>query len=89
MQVQDTRPNNFILDATNREAMKARADAHPHKFLPGKVIAIKTAQTFFKNTYESYIAFWSLSEEVRFSVVEKFLSFSSAPSLTVAPAPSI
>ena len=75
MRVQDTRPNSSILDTTDREAIKVQADAHPQKSLPGYVIAIKTAQAFFKNTCESYLTYWSLSEEVGFFHVRNFSKF--------------
>ena len=33
--------NSFVLDAMEREAIKAPADAHPQNSLPGKSIALK------------------------------------------------
>ena len=88
MRVQDMRPNSSILDTTDREAIKVRADAHPQKSLPGYVIAIKTAQAFFKNTCESYLTYWSLSEEVGFFHVRKFSKFYIRSITYAAPAPN-
>ena len=34
--------NSLILHAIEREAMKARANAHSQKSLPGRIIALKT-----------------------------------------------
>ena len=34
--------NSLILHAIEREAMKARANAHSQKSLPGRTIALKT-----------------------------------------------
>jgi len=65
---------------------KSVADAHPQNSFPGKDTRLKTTQAFFINACELYVTSWSLSEEVKFSLSENFLSFSSASPQMVAPA---
>ena len=38
-------------DAIDREAIKARANAHLKNSLPGKDTTLKTTQTFYKNSF--------------------------------------
>ena len=64
--------NSFFSDTINREAIKAPTDALFQKSLPGKDITLKTTQTFFKNTSELRLSFWSLFLEVEISVSEIF-----------------
>ena len=40
--------NVFFSDTIDREAIEARADAHPQNFFLGKDIKLKTTQTYFK-----------------------------------------
>ena len=40
--------NSFVLDAMEREAIKALADAHPHNSLSGKSIALKLLKPSLK-----------------------------------------
>ena len=42
MRLQDMAQNRFFSDAIEREAIKARANAHHHNCLPGKDIALKS-----------------------------------------------
>ena len=65
---------------------ESEANAHPQNSLLCKDTKLKTTQAFLKNTCELYTTSSSLSEEVRFSIVRKFSSSSSAPAPTVAPA---
>ena len=82
--MQDMEQGISFLDAIDREAIKCRADAHPWISLPGKGITLKTTQTFFKNSFELHLALWSLLEKVKKNaLLENFLSFSSAPSLSL------
>ena len=46
----------FFSDANDREAIKARADAHLQNFFPGKDITLKTTQAFFTNSFELHLA---------------------------------
>ena len=70
-------------DAIDREAIKARANAHIQNSLPDKDTTLKTTQTFHKNSFELHLALWSLLEKVEKSVVWKISKFASAPSLSV------
>ena len=65
----------FFSAEIDREAMKARANAHPQKSFPGKDITLKTTQAFFKNSSELHRTLWSLLEKVEISVVWKFSKF--------------
>ena len=46
--------NSLILHAIEREAMKALANAHSQKSLPGRTIAVKTTKIFLAITWELY-----------------------------------
>ena len=48
--------NSFFPDAIEREATKARANAHHHNCLSSKDIALKTTQTFLTTSCELYRA---------------------------------
>ena len=71
MQVQVMDQNSFLLDAIDREVIKSWAYVHHQKSLPGKDIMLKATQSFLMNICELYVTYWSLSEEVSFSVVRK------------------
>ena len=58
---------------------KSEANAHPQNSIPGKDTRLKTTQVFFINTCELYVTSWSLSKEVKFSVVKKFSKFLVCP----------
>ena len=46
--------NTSFLDAINREAMKAWANAHCQNYLSDKDIALRSTQTFFTNYIEPF-----------------------------------
>ena len=56
MQLQDMAQSSFFPDAIEREAMKARANAHHHNCMPGKDIVPKTTQTFLTTSCKLYRA---------------------------------
>ena len=53
--------NISFFHAIEREAMKARANAHPHKSLPGWTIALKTTHTFLGTSWELY---WTILKPI-------------------------
>ena len=57
MHVQNIAQNSSILDEIDREATKARVDAHLQKSLPDISISLKTTQTFIKRS-----VYWSGSQ---------------------------
>ena len=61
----------------DHEAIQAQADAHCQNSLCGKLIVLKTIQTFLKCSSELYQAFWSLSESQIFLLLEIYKPSSS------------
>ena len=58
--MQDMAQNGFVLDAIEREAIKAPADAHPQNSLPGKSIALKLLKPSLKTPRDYIELFESL-----------------------------
>ena len=54
MQLQDMAQNSFFPEMIEREAMKARANAHHHNCLPGNDIVQKTTQISLTTSCELY-----------------------------------
>ena len=79
--------NRFFSDDIEREAIKARANAHHHNCLPGKDIALKTTSTFLTSSCELYRTILRAFLRVGISGVENFPSFLSASSLTCIARP--
>ena len=52
--------NSFVLDAMEREAIKAPADAHPQNSLPGKSITLKLLKPSLKTPGDYTELFGSL-----------------------------
>ena len=52
--------NSFVLDAIEREAIKAPADAHPQNSLPGKSIMLKLLKPSLKTPGDYIELFESL-----------------------------
>ena len=52
--------NNFVLDAMERETIKALADAHPQNSFPGKSIALKLLKPSLKTPKDYIELFGSL-----------------------------
>ena len=52
--------NSFVLNAMEREAIKAPADAHPQNSLPGKSIALKLLKPSLKTPGDYIELFGSL-----------------------------
>ena len=67
--------NSFILDAMEREAIKAPADAHPQNFLPGKSIALKLLKPSLKTPGDYIELFESLFLWVEIFNTGKFSKF--------------
>ena len=63
--------NSFVLDAMEREAIKAPADAHPQNSLPGKSIMRKLLKPSLGITLSYLEAYFC---ELKFSTLKIFLS---------------
>ena len=83
--MQDMAQNSFVLDAIEREAIKAPADAHPQNSLPGKSIALKLLKPSLKTPgiILSYLKAYFC--ELKFSTLKIFLSSWSASITKLVP----
>ena len=59
--------NSFFTDAIEREAMKARTNAHPQNSFLVKDISLKTTQAFLITSYQLYRAILKLISVFRWS----------------------
>ena len=73
--MQDVAQNSFVLDAIEREAIKAPANAHPQNSLPGKSIALKLLKPSLKTPGNYIELFKSLFLWVEIFNIEKFSKF--------------
>ena len=80
--------NSFVLDAMEREATKALADARPQNSLPDKSIALKLLKPYLKTAGDYIELFESLFLRVEIFNIGKFLSsWSTSITKLVPPAP--
>ena len=80
--------NSFVLDAIEREAIKAPADAYPQNSLPGKSIVLKLLKPSLNllGIILSYLKAYFC--ELKFSTLQNFLSsWSASITKLVPPAP--
>ena len=78
--------NSFVLDAMEREAIKAPADAHPQNSLPGKSIALKLLKPSLKTLLGITLSYLEADFcELKFSTLENFLSSWSASITKLLP----